>query len=197
MGKVLLAIEGMSPDRQVFDYAVNLCRRIRAELNILHIIDPTKIARPKVAGRFQMLRKQMDMARGCLEKTMMAATFAETGEHDFAREIMDEASANIKRLLAEKDQTSVDYRVKIKTGNSGAAILDYVDRHRDIVLAIYDAPLDPERPSHAAGEERGEASVPEDIKQQKDFVTRLQKQLSVPLVVRRGDAPAGMAAAKE
>ena len=32
MQKVLLAIDGIHPDHKVFDYAVQLCKRIKAEL---------------------------------------------------------------------------------------------------------------------------------------------------------------------
>ncbi|MBW2197633.1 MAG: universal stress protein, partial [Deltaproteobacteria bacterium] len=40
MEKVLLAIDGMTPDRKAFRYAIALCKRIRAELSIFQIIRP-------------------------------------------------------------------------------------------------------------------------------------------------------------
>ena len=38
MEKVLLAIDGITPDEKAFYYAVELCSRIKAELNVLQII---------------------------------------------------------------------------------------------------------------------------------------------------------------
>ena len=38
MIKKLLAIDGITPDKKAFNYAVELCTRIKAELNILQII---------------------------------------------------------------------------------------------------------------------------------------------------------------
>ncbi|MGM0454368.1 MAG: universal stress protein, partial [Thermodesulfobacteriota bacterium] len=133
MQKILLAIDGMFPSKQMVDYAVDLCRRIRAELNILHIID--------TGGGTDHLKKfqqQVQQARERFESTMMAASFAETGDHDTAKALMDRASENFSRLLSEEKRAAIDYRVKIKAGGTDRTILDYVSRNRDIVLAIYD-----------------------------------------------------------
>ena len=42
MKKILLAVDGISPDPKAFRYAVELCKRIKAELNVFQIIDPGK-----------------------------------------------------------------------------------------------------------------------------------------------------------
>ena len=39
MEKVLLAIDGIYPNRKILEYAVDLCKRIKAELNILQVIE--------------------------------------------------------------------------------------------------------------------------------------------------------------
>ena len=40
MKKVLLAIDGIKPDVKAFRYALQMCKRIKAELNVLHLIGP-------------------------------------------------------------------------------------------------------------------------------------------------------------
>ncbi|MDY6904740.1 MAG: universal stress protein [Thermodesulfobacteriota bacterium] len=179
MGKVLLAIDGMQPDRQIFGYAVDFCRRIKAELNILHIIDPD-VAR----GRLTRLKKQARLARNYLEKTMMAAAFAETGEHETAKELMDEAAANIRRLLAEKNEQNVQYRVKVRSGDVHREIETYVNQHRDVVLAIYDDTI-PSTGDEQSGETERPALQRHSRQKHRANVSNLKKRLSVPLVARR------------
>ncbi|MDY6823417.1 MAG: universal stress protein [Thermodesulfobacteriota bacterium] len=189
MGKVLLAIDGMCPNRQVFDYAVSLCRRIRAELNILHIIDP-EIAK----GRLSRLKKQLHFARHYMENTMVAATFAETGEHDTARALMDEAAANIRRLLTEKNEQNVQYRVKVRTGDVHGEIEAYVNQHRDVVLAIYDDTVcddtvpATESDADAASDRAVPAMGRRARHQHSAVVSELKRRLPVPLVARRAEA---------
>ncbi|MFO8047744.1 MAG: hypothetical protein R6U29_01825 [Desulfosudaceae bacterium] len=184
MGKVLLAIEGMFPDQQILDYAISVCRRIKAELNILQVIDPD-MAR----SRLKKLRNQMGLARNCLENTMMATTFAETGEHDTARKLMADAAANIKELLAEKGKPETHYRVKLRSGEIDHEIEDYLNRHRDIVLAIYDATGIPEIPENntATATRRRKETSPVHQDRRRIKAEEIQKRLSVPLVIRRPD----------
>ncbi|MFW6237031.1 MAG: hypothetical protein ACOC3F_01445 [Desulfosudaceae bacterium] len=180
MGTVLLAVDGMLPDRRILAYAMDICRRIRAELNILHIIAPQP-----GRGRLEKWKQQMHRARGCLERSMMAAAVDETGEHDTARELLDEAAAHIKRLLAEEEEPLVPYRVKIRAGATDMVIEDYLKRHREVVLAIYDTADHPEIPPDTAGPSQRLPVYParRNIKAEE-----LQKKLSVPLVVRRPDS---------
>ncbi|MDH3567158.1 MAG: universal stress protein, partial [Desulfobacteraceae bacterium] len=79
MEKVLLAIDGMTPDRKAFRYAVALCKRIRAELSIFQIIRPQYYREYKK----KILKKGL-FARTFVEGSMVAATFAEAGEHETA-----------------------------------------------------------------------------------------------------------------
>jgi len=174
MQKILLAIDGMFPSKQMVEYAVDLCRRIRLELNILHIIDTGGCGDP-----LKKFQQQVQQTRERFENSMMAAAFAESGDHDTAKALMDRASANFSRLLSEEERAAIDYRVKIKAGGTDRTILDYVSHNHDIVLAIYDG---------SAGPETDEAPAkPETcFDEHRQIADRLQKQLSVPLVVRRG-----------
>jgi len=182
MEKVLLAIDGMRPDQQIVDYAAKLSRRIRAELNILHIIDPEVYA-----GYLKNFHRQVHRARDLFESTMIAATFAETGEHDTAKNLIEKASAQIDRLLSDTDKNNIKYRVQVKPGETGQEIVNYVDRHRDIVVAIYDDTGSQKIPDAADGRDAAKKSDPAPAggKKRKFDASELQKKLVVPLVVRR------------
>ncbi len=130
MEKVLLAINGETPDRKVFRYAVQLCQRIRAELNVLQIINPRAYKEyiSKVCTGASQVKK-------CIEDSMIAVTFAEAGEFETAKNAADRA---LKQLFPESEKEGVKYNLTVKSGNPGKEILDYVNEHRDVVLAIYD-----------------------------------------------------------
>ena len=174
MQKILLAIDGMFPNKQMVDYAVDLCRRIRAELSILHIIDTAGCG-----DHLKKFQQQVQQARDRFENSMMAATFAETGDQDTAKALMDRASTNFSRLISKEERETVDYRVTIKAGGTDRTIVNHVRRNRDIVLAIYDGS------GRSETEEEARGGTETCCSQSQQIADRLQKQLSVPLVVRR------------
>jgi len=165
MQKVLLAIDGISPDHKIFDYAVQLCKRIKAELSVFQVINPRKYNE-----YLKTIRKRAGFARKYFESTMVAATFAEAGEHETAKEIMSTALENINRLLPESEKAGVQCHFAVKTGNPAKEIINYVNVHRDVVLTIYDASLEDRKGTRGVKKQQG---VPRKIKQ----------KLAVPLVV--------------
>ena len=164
MKKVLLTIDGMTPDQKAFHYAVSLCKRIRAELSIFQII------RPQYYREYmKKVRKKTFLARKFMEGSMVAATFAEAGEHETALDMMAEASKEIKHLLSESERSGVHCHFSIKSGNSEKEIIDYVNLHRDVVLTIYDA-------SDQGADQNANISEKEHV------LAKIKKGLSVPLV---------------
>lgn len=164
MEKVLLAIDGMTPDRKAFRYAVSLCKRIRAELSIFQIIRPQYYREYK-----KKIRKKGLFARKFIEGSMVAATFAEAGEHETALDIMAEVSKEIRRLLQESEEAGVHCHFSITSGNPEKEIVNYVNDHRNVVLTIYDV----------SNPDVNEAA--NSIK--KNTLARITKGLSVPLVM--------------
>ena len=69
MKKVLLTIEGMTPDQKAFQYAVDLCKRIRAELE--HISDDDPVLSQTLYEKF---RKKTPYHWNFVQGSMMAAT---------------------------------------------------------------------------------------------------------------------------
>jgi nucleotide-binding universal stress UspA family protein len=164
MKKVLLAIDGITPDQKAFRYAVALCKRIRAELSIFQII------RPRYYREYaKKVRKKASLARKFMEGSMVAATFAEAGEHETAMDIMADASKKIRRLLQESGESGVHCYFSIESESPEKEIVNYVKKHRNVVLTIYDA-SDPDV--------NGAANI--SIK--KNALERIRKDLSVPLV---------------
>jgi len=164
MEKILLAIDGITPDRKAFRYAVTLCKRIRAELSIFQIIRPQyyREYRKKILKKGSIMRK-------FVEGSMVAATFAEAGEHDTALDIMAEASKEIGGLLLESEEAGVHCHFAIKSGNPEKEIIDYVNDHRNVVLTVYDV----------SDRDVNEAA---NIYSKKNALARIRKDLSVPLV---------------
>ena len=164
MKNVLLAIDGMTPDQKAFHYAVALCKRIRAELSIFQIIRPRYYREYK-----KKIRKKGLLARTFFEGSMVAATFAEAGEHETALDIMAEASKEIKRLLSESKKSGVHCHFSMKSGNPEKEIIDYVNEHRNVVLTIYDA-------SNQGAEQNG------NVYEKEHVLAKIKKNLSIPLV---------------
>jgi nucleotide-binding universal stress UspA family protein len=162
MEKILLAIDGITPDRKAFRYAVTLCKRIRAELSIFQII------RPRYYQEYRKkIRKKGSIMRKFVEGSMVAATFAEAGEHETALDIMAEASKEIRGLLLESEEAGVHCRFSIKSGDPEKEIVEYINDHRDVILTIYDA-----------FDVNGTVDIPE----KKSTLAKIKRNLSVPLV---------------
>jgi nucleotide-binding universal stress UspA family protein len=133
MEKVLLAIDGITPDEKAFHYAVELCTRIKADLNILHIVRSQNMN-----GLLEKAINSAKCAKLFFEGTMMATTFAEAGEHETADNIMDQALKNINKLLPESEKAGISCHLTMKSGNPNEEIVRFVKDHKDVVVAIYD-----------------------------------------------------------
>jgi nucleotide-binding universal stress UspA family protein len=170
MQKVLLAVDGIKPTEKVFRYAVELCQRLSAELRVVQVI------RPEQYNQYlKKIRQGASRARRFIENSMMAATFAEAGEHDMATEIMAEARKNIHKLFPESERAGISCHMTMRSGCPGEEIVRYVNEHRDVVLTIYDT----------APEENTEAGI---FAEDGDEPSDIKEHLSIPLVVIRTEA---------
>lgn len=165
MQKVLLAIDGIIPNKKAFHYAVELCKRMKADLNVLQIITPQSYTK-----YIQNLGKRINRARRYVEDTLVVAAFAEADEHEMAITLKEQALKNMDQLLTASERDAVHYQLSVKSGPSDKEIVNYVNDHRDIVLTIYDVP---EKESDDQSLERKTRVIPR----------RISRQLSTPLVV--------------
>ena len=168
MEKVLLAISGITPSKKVFSYAVELCKRIRAELDILQII------RPKLCRQYlRKARERSHHAKRYIERTMTVAAFAEAGEHEMAKEMEAQALKNINGLLPESEMAGVPCHLTMKSGSPDKEVLNYMNEHRDIVLTIYDVTKEEKR-------------TPSPGSKKKRRFREIRENIPTPLVMMRG-----------
>lgn len=169
MKKVLLVIDGMSPRQDIFDYALQFCQRMKAQLSILQIVDIQRECLDKV-------RRGASRARNYFEKIMMAQTFAEANAPEIAAEILSRARANTEKLIPEIAKAGVPNAYEILSGDLGKETVAYVNRHKDIVLTILDA-------------RKGTVSCTGDGRECEPVSAAINRRISVPLVVAKEMKP--------
>jgi len=162
---VLLAIDGITPDSKIFHYAVELCKRMKAELKVFQIIRPQNYSK-----YLKEIRQKTGYAGMYIQSSMAAVAFAEAGEHESAKEIMAEASEQMKRLLSESQEQGVQCHFSLKRGSPEKEIIDYVNYHRDVVLTIY----------NSSAEDVERTGI---FSEKKNAITSIKGKLAVPLVV--------------
>jgi hypothetical protein len=172
--KILLAIEGVAPDRSTFSYAVALCKRMRAGLEILQILSPQTYR-----SYLEKVKRGARHAKNAFENAMVAVTFAEAGQHDIVEQMRIQARDNLDRLIPRPEREGLEYHLTLKPGNPDDEILRYVYDHRDVILTIYDA----------AGI-RDEQECRSDKKRSE--IQAIAQKLPTPLVLRRGCEPTGL-----
>jgi hypothetical protein len=161
MEKVLLAIDGITPSKKGVRYAVELCKRMKADLNVLQVIGQKYI---------KGLGERFNRARTFVEGSMIAAAFAEAGEHEMAKVIKEQAMNKINQFLPDSERNAVHCHLSVRSGQPEKEILHYVNDHRNIVLTIYDSP------KQDMSDVRAESRT-------KHVPMRIRKKLSTPLVV--------------
>jgi len=166
MRKILLAINGIQPNRRVFSYAVKLCKQLKAVLLVLQVVDPGG-----PGDRLGVIGRKARWAMKILEDSMSAAAFAEAGEHETAHAMMVEARKKINDLLPETASAGIQCHFTMKAGAPEREIVRYARRHRDIVLTVYD---------RAASDSQEEGR----LHQERDVAEAIRQQLEVPVVTK-------------
>ncbi len=165
MEKVLLAIDGVKPSQKVFQYAMQLCQRLKTELRVLQVVRSRQWGQ-----RLKKVQRSGQRAKRLIEESMVAATFAEAGEHETAKDIMAQARKNMDQLMPESQRARIAYHLTMTSESPSKEIINYVNEHRGVVLTIYDAGL---------GENPGSDVSAEDTEVAKEIV----QHLSTPVVV--------------
>lgn len=169
MEKVLLVIDGVAPDRKVFNYALELCLRIKAELKVLQIVRGQSLV-----NCFKTIKNTADQARQYFESSMMATAFAQAGEHETADDIMSEALKNFNKLLPEAGKIGVLCHHTMKSGATREEVVNYVRENKDVVIAVYDS--------------AGENNPKSQGRKKKNALQSISRALSVPVVMVQDDA---------
>jgi hypothetical protein len=165
MKTVLFAVDHMTPDQKALNYALNLCRRMLAKLDVLHIIHS-----PQNPARYlESIKSKVRQARDAFENVMVTATYAEAGVPDPESVIKAAAYDQFKRVLPEGTGTGIDYHCVVTGEATDSVIERYVHGHRNVVLAVFDP-----RPRFAAsgGNKSGDRAKGR----------RVMPKLAIPLV---------------
>ena len=132
MKKVLLAINGIVPDRKILLYVLQFSQRIKADLDVLQIVDPRTYS--------QSTKKIYDNVKKTqifLETSMVASAFAEAGEEETARKVLDQTRQEISNLLQDSKDADVACQVTVKAGKPENEITSYLDRCRNVVVTFF------------------------------------------------------------
>lgn len=132
MKKVLLAINGDTPTQTIFRYAVDLCRRMKADLDIIQFIKEKKIP-----GCISSTRKKMESLNRIMEDSFAGIAFAEENFRDEGIEIATGISPPLKHLI-EQDKPDVLKQVTLGDGDLETELSGYIENRKNIVLTIFD-----------------------------------------------------------
>ena len=161
MKQVLLAINGEQPTFSVFQYAVDLCKRIDAKLSILQFLNEQKYK-----TNFSSTKKKVKRIGRFLENSFADIALAEEGSLFTTGETSDDVTSPLQKLLAAHKNLSL-HRVAFCGGNPEKDLPEFIEEHQGIVLTIFDPTEDsPGSPS----------TVPVQIK-------KLKKKIDVPFVI--------------
>ncbi|HMB31598.1 MAG TPA: hypothetical protein VKN82_07230 [Desulfohalobiaceae bacterium] len=134
MKKVLLAIDGLYPGKDIFTYSVQFCQRMSTELVILQIVNPKCYK-----DIFRSLQRKISSFQKFFEQTMETATLAEAGGVDFARTCLEEGQRQLNNVMPISREAGIDAQVLQCLGRPDKEIYNYVKNNRDIILTVYDS----------------------------------------------------------
>ncbi len=133
MKTVLFATDDIQPGKRLFDYALQFCCKMKAELIILQILHPRTYQ-----GIVQTLKNGLEKTQSRIESALTAATLAEAGEPESARAVLRAGKQNIARLLPEPDEACLLRCIEQKIGEPDQEIYAYLQANPGIVLTFYD-----------------------------------------------------------
>lgn len=161
MKQVLLAINGETPSRKAFQYAVDLSRRLRAELSILRFID-----KDRLVAYFKKTRKKAFRLGRFLENSFAGIAFAEEGLPMDTGQVLAGVSDPLNDFL-KNNSDDIPLKITVSHGDPEKDLGCFVDSHHDVVLTILDSPK----------------RETESLKKKEARIKELKKKLGIPVVV--------------
>lgn len=161
MKKVLLAINGDIPTHSIYSYSVDLCRRMKAGLDIVQFLKENKLT-----DCISSTKKKVGSLGRFVEDSFAGVAFAEENLPQTGLNIAAGISPPLKYLILE-DNPDVLNSVTLSEGELETELSELVEDRKDIVLAIFD-PSTEKRRHEVKGSHK---------------IKLLRKKLCVPLVV--------------
>lgn len=132
MKSILLAVDGLMPSKRAFGYALELCRRTRAGLQVLQIVQARHLR--DIAGR---LKEGASNAGSSFEAIMAAAAFAEAGEARAAQELLQELQGRLEQMIPAEDRGTIPVKALLATGHPEKEIPRFIEDHPGVLMAVY------------------------------------------------------------
>lgn len=133
MKTVLLAIAGETPNVNALKYAVDFCKRMKARLSILQIIQSAQ----KSEG-VRYVSKGFDKLMRSMDDTMVRITFAEAGVDLESEDRLRRLCAKTAKYLDKSGAVDIPFEIIVKPGKADRETLGYLQRQRDVIMAVYD-----------------------------------------------------------
>jgi len=109
--KIVLASDAGGPSPRGFRYAVDLCRKMKADLAFINVV--------QVANKH---------------------TYWLRVQRRLERELLEEAAVATQRLLPEARKAGVECEVQVKTGSLEEELLSYAANTPGVAMVVLDAP---------------------------------------------------------
>jgi len=151
MKTVLFATDHIPPDPEALDYALVLCKRMAARLEVLHILQSSASAGSDKHQR----RKEKFSARQKEKPQGRLSAGTESGVPEVDRISGNEAADRLKQWLPDLPNASVAYHCEVADGATGTIIERYVRKHGEIVLTVFD-PRSDRHSADVGSKEKGE-----------------------------------------
>lgn len=134
MEYILFAADSIWPSRRVFEHTVDLCAQMTARLNVLQIIQPRRFQHTLSATRSRLAR-----AHFMFETSMSAATYAQAGCSELARQCLLQGEHALKDLRRLADNQGVHAEFSQQIGPFAHELISFLEQRPDMVMAVLDA----------------------------------------------------------
>jgi hypothetical protein len=148
MKYVLYAVDKLRPSHNFFQHTVDLCAEITSCLCVLQLIHPHKFRYLLSAAK-----SKLEMAHQIFETSMSAATYAQAGSSELARQCLLEGGKRLNELRNVAQRKGVHVEAVQRIGHPAQEVLDFLNERPQVILAVLDVD------DTLAEEERGAGSM--------------------------------------
>lgn len=131
MRKILVASNGIYPDKKSVSYTVDLATSLKSHVEFLEVVplDERLIFKRTKRNLFSIIKSLM-------EDAYVAVSFAEENQQEIAKEIVNEAIMNLHPYISKLKENGIHTHLTIKKGEFLKETREFILKNRDILMAI-------------------------------------------------------------